>query len=223
MKIYNGDCLSILQSFEDKTVDLVLMDPPYEQEFHGGGQRRRAKDYTKVKDNTDFMNNGFDFERVLPELVRVCKIPNFIVFCSNKQITKLMVWFEEHKLNPVLTTWRKTNACPLGGGKYISDLEYVIFARGKNAPWNHSAPSSIKYKCKSYPFVSGKGRLHPAQKPLNLIKEYVELHTLEGQTVLDCYMGSGTTGLACQELNRDFIGIELEEKYYNISKERLHL
>ena len=222
IKLYNGDCLRVLKSFPSKLVDLVLIDPPYEQEFHGGGKRKRAKDYTKVKENTDFMNNGFDYTAVLPELVRICKIPNFIIFCSNKQITKIMCWFENNKLNPVLTTWKKTNACPLGGGKYISDLEYVVFARGKNAPWNHTAPSKIKYKCKEYPFVSGKGRLHPAQKPLDLIKEYVELHTLEGQIVLDCYMGSGTTGVACKELNRNFIGIEIDSNIFKTAEKRLY-
>ena len=84
VKLYNEDCLQVLKTFPDKLVDLVLIDPPYEQEFHGGGQRKRAKDYTKVKENTDFMNSGFNYLEVLPELVRVCNIPNFIIFCSNK-------------------------------------------------------------------------------------------------------------------------------------------
>ena len=69
--------------------------------------------------------------------------------------------------------------------------------------------------------MSGKRKLHPAEKPLRLIKEYVELHSLKGQTVMDCFMGSGTTAIACKELNRNFIGIELEKKYFDIAKERL--
>lgn len=221
-KLYNGDCLEILPKLEADTVDLVLIDPPYEQDFHGGKTTRsRGNDYNKVKANTEFMNYGFPYEQVFPELLRVLKIPNLLIFCSNKQIAKLMTWFEYNKLNPTLLTWRKINACPLGGGKYISDLEYVIYARGKKAPWNYNAPTKIKYKCKDYPFVSGKSKLHPAEKPLNLIKEYVELHSLPGQTVLDCYMGAGTTGVACKELHRDFIGIELEKKYYDMARERV--
>ena len=183
--LYNDDCYNILRNIEDKSVDLIIADPPYEHEYHGGGKRRRAQDYTRLKENTDFMNEGFDYSRILPELVRVCKTPNIILFCSNKQIAKLMTWFETNNLNPTLTVWKKTNACPLGCGKYISDLEFAMFARGKNVPWNYSAPSSIKYKCKTYPFVAGKSKKHPAQKPLDLIEEYVELHSLEGQTVLD--------------------------------------
>ena len=221
IKFYNKDCYQLLPKFPSKYVDLVIIDPPYEHEYHGGGQASRAKDYTVVKEHTDFMNAGFDYELVFSELVRICKIPNIICFCSNKQITKLMGWFETHNLNPTLTTWKKSNACPLGNGKYISDLEFAIFARGKKAPWNSKAPSSIKYKCKVYPFVSGKKKFHPAEKPLNLIKEYVELHSFEECTVLDCFMGSGTTAVACKDLNRNFIGIELEKKYFDIAKKRV--
>lgn len=221
VKIYNKDCYNFLPKLPDKSVDLVVIDPPYEHEYHGGGQASRAKDYTKVKRSTDFMNYGFDQEIIFPELVRVCKVPNIICFCSNKQIVKIMGWFEKNNLNPTLTAWKKPNACPLGNGKYISDLEFAVFARGKKAPWNHAASSSIKYKCKIYPFVAGKRKLHPAEKPLNLIKEYVELHSLEGQMVMDCYMGSGTTAIACKELNRNFIGVEIEKKYFDIAKERI--
>lgn len=221
MKIYNGDCLTILKKMPNNFIDLVVMDPPYEHEYHGGGQQSRAKDYSKLKENTDFMNEGFNYQEVFPELVRVCKIPNIICFCSNKQIVPLMGWFEQNNLNPTLTTWKKSNACPLGNGKYISDIEFAIFARGKKVPWNHNAPYNIKYKCKTYPFVAGKNKLHPAQKPLDLIKEYVELHSLEGMVVLDPYMGSGTTGVACKKLNREFIGIEINKEYCKIAYNRI--
>ena len=222
IELYKGDCLEVLRTFKDNSVDLVLTDPPYEQTFHGGKtNNRRGNDYNRVKGNTTFINNGFPYKDVFPELLRVLKAPNLVIFCSNNQIGKFMTWFEERKLKATLLTWKKVNACPLGGGKYISDLEYVIYVRGKGTPWNYEAPASIKYKCKSYPFVQGKKKLHPAEKPLALMKEFVELHSLEGQVVLDCYMGVGTTGLACKELNRDFIGIEIEEKYFNIGEGRL--
>ena len=221
VRLYNKSCYEFLPKLPDKSIDLAVIDPPYEHEYHGGGQASRAKDYTIVKENTDFMNAGFNYDLVFSELARICKVPNIVCFCSNKQITKLMGWFERNNLNPTLTTWKKSNACPLGNGKYISDLEFAIFARGKKAPWNSNAPSSIKYKCKVYPFVAGKKKLHPAEKPLNLIKEYIELHSLEGDTVLDCFMGSGTTAIACKELNRNFIGIELEKKYFDIAVNRV--
>ena len=145
IRLFNKDCYKFLPSFPDNCVDLVIIDPPYEHEYHGGGRASRAKDYSRVKDNTDFMNNGFDHNFVFNQFVRICKVPNIICFCSNKQITKIMGWFEENNLNPTLTSWRKTNACPLGNGKYISDLEFAVFARGRRAPWNSEAPYTIKF------------------------------------------------------------------------------
>jgi site-specific DNA-methyltransferase (adenine-specific) len=62
---------------------------------------------------------------------------------------------------------------------------------------------------------------HPTEKPLNLIEHLVEIHSNEDDCVLDCFMGSGTTGVACHQTNRNFIGIELEPKYYEIAKERI--
>lgn len=222
IELYNGDCLEILPTLEENSVDLVLIDPPYEQDFHGGKTNKgRGDDYNRIKAKIDFMNNGFPYEKVFKELLRILKIPNLIIFCSNKQISKLMTYFEQFKLTTTLLIWRKTNACPLGGGKYISDLEYVIYVRGKKAPWNHEAPTSIKYKCKDYPFVAGRKKQHPAEKPLDLIKEFVKLHSLPGQVVLDCYMGAGTTGVACKALGRNFIGIEIEKKYYDIARTNL--
>lgn len=221
IKLFNNDCLNVLKEIPNNRIDFTIIDPPYEQEFHGGGQQSRAKDYTVVKNNTDFMNNGFDYEQVLPELVRVTKGANIVCFCSNSQIAKLMTWFENNKIKATLTAWKKTNACPLGNGKYISDLEFAIFARAKGATWNYEAPVDVKYKLKQYPFVSGKKKLHPAEKPLELIKEYINLHSKEGDTVLDCYMGSGTTGIACKELGRRFIGIEIIKDYFEIAEKRI--
>lgn len=66
-----------------------------------------------------------------------------------------------------------------------------------------------------------KGKLHPTQKPLDLLEYLVKTYSNEGDTVLDFTMGSGTTGVACKKLNRNFIGIEIDEKYYNIAKNRL--
>ena len=74
-----------------------------------------------------------------------------------------------------------------------------------------------------FPSESGGGfvRYHPTQKNLKLMEELVKIHTNENDTVLDCFMGSGTTGVACVNTNRNFIGVELDENYYNIAKKRI--
>ena len=70
-------------------------------------------------------------------------------------------------------------------------------------------------------FVRDKSGLHPTQKPVAMMEYFVKTYTNEGDIVLDCCMGSGSTGVACVNTNRNFIGIELDEKYFNIAKERL--
>ena len=69
---------------------------------------------------------------------------------------------------------------------------------------------------------SSKKRLHPTEKPVELLKYLIEIYTNEGETILDNCMGSGSTGVACVNTNRNFIGIELDENYFNIAKERIN-
>ena len=223
IKLYNGDCLKVMQEMADKgiKIDTIISDPPYELENHGGTKSAMAKRAAKVRDEIDFMTKGFDYGKCFELMLKLCKTPNILLFCSNKQVSKIMSFFEEKKLSVQILVWNKTNPSPLCSGKYIQDIEFIVFIRGKNAPFNNSAPTSIKYRVKKYPFVSPKQRVHPTQKPLSLMKELVELHSFERQTILDPFMGSGSTGEACKELNRDFIGIELDKTYFDIAKNRI--
>ena len=164
-QLYNAECVSKMKDLYEKgvRVDAVITDPPYKLDFHLGGKQSRAKDFTKLGNSINFMSDGFNPE-ALECMVKICKVPNILVFCSNKQISWIMSYFESLKLSTTLLVWKKTNACPLGKGKHISDLEYIVYARGKNSPFNNSASYEKKYKLQSYPFVSGKKRLHQAQK-----------------------------------------------------------
>ena len=221
--LFNNDCIKIMQEMVDKglKVDAIISDPPYELENHGGTKSAMAKRAAKVRDEIDFIAKGFDYDKCFDLMLKLCKTPNILLFCSNKQVSKIMSYFEEKKLSVQLLVWNKTNPSPLCNGKYIQDIEFIVFIRGKNAPFNNAAPTSIKYRVKKYPFVSPKQRVHPTQKPLSLMKELVELHSFEGQTILDPFMGSGSTGDACKELNRNFIGIELSKEYFDKATERL--
>lgn len=234
--IFNEDCIKVMDVLIQKgiKVDAIITDPPYEQDNHGGGKTKKAKSGNKLKRDTDFISSGFNYELIFEKMLQLCKIPNLLIFCSNSQISKIMNFFENKKLSTTLLVWKKTNPNPLCNGKYISDLEFVVYVRGKNATWNNDSATSIKYKCKSFPFVSPKNRLHPTEKPIKLLEEYLELHTLENQIIFDCFAGSGSTLVACQNLNRKFIGTEFNpeksklggeyinpDKYYNIAVNRL--
>lgn len=143
------------------------------------------------------------------------------MFCSNNQLLQLMNWFDKKKLNPTVLVWQKNNPPPNTFNKYMSDIQFVVYARNKGAFFNNDEEISIKRKCKIFPIVNANNRNHPTQKPIPLIKEYIRLHSKQGDIILDPFGGSGTTAIACMNLNRKCIIIEKEEKYCEITAKRL--
>ena len=205
----------------DKSVDLILTDPPYECENHGGGQAALAQRQLVRDKHIDFMSAGFDYDQILTEFIRICRIPNILMFCSNKQVSVLMSWFEQRQIPVDLLVWSKVNPIPLCNGKYLSDCEFIVYAHGKGAVFNNDCPYEYKRKVYSSPIVSNENRLHPAQKPVELLQRYISLHTMTGATVFDPYMGSGSTAIAAYNTERDFIGVELDKDYFSTAKQRL--
>ena len=221
IQLINADCIEHMKVMTDKSVDLILTDPPYEYENHGGGQAKLAQRQLVRDKHIDFMSAGFDYDQILTEFIRLCRIPNILMFCSNKQVSVLMSWFEQRHIPVDLLVWSKTNPIPLCNGKYLSDCEFIVYAHGKGAVFNNDCPYEYKRKVYSSPIVSNENRLHPAQKPVELLKRYILLHTMTGATVFDPFMGSGSTAIACADVNRRFIGVELDETYYGIAKQRI--
>ena len=225
VKLYNGDCLEKLKDIADNSIDLIVTDPPYDLDTHGG----KCETNFAIKRNLKILNNhikfisdGFDYDKLFNEFMRICKKPNFIIFCSNKQISKIMSWFENKKLKVTLLVWHKTNCCPLGNGKHISDIEFIVYVRGKGATFNNDVPLNYKSKVYSSSTYIDKNKLHPTQKRVEHIIQYIKLHSKENDVVLDCFMGSGTTGVACVNTNRNFIGIELNKEYFDIASNRIN-
>ncbi len=221
VKLYKGDCLELMKNIVDKSVDLICTDIPYELAPHGGTNCAFAERVIRMRDSVEFIANGIDYDKVFSEFIRVCKIPNMIIFCSNLQIGKIISFFSAKELKTDLLVWEKSNPAPLCNGKYISDLEYIIYVHDKGSPFNNAVPIEWKRKCKVYPIMVDKDKLHPTQKPQRLMTELVMTHSFENQVVLDPFMGSGTTGAACVLNKRNFIGIEKEDEYFNIAKDRL--
>lgn len=225
IKLLNKDCIEVMSAMAEKgfKVDCIITDPPYE--FNNNSGSVGNNDFTKrklVKDrHLNFISYGFEYEKCFDLFLKIQDIPNILIFCSNNQITKTMKWFEDRKLNTNLLVWNKTNPIPLCNGKHLSDVEFIVYVRGKGATFNNDVPFDFKRKVYTSPIVSNKNRLHPAQKSVEHIERYIQLHTKENNLVFDPFMGSGTTGVACKNLNRKFIGCEIDLEYYNIAKERL--
>jgi DNA modification methylase len=220
MKLINGEALEQLRLIPTKSIDFVCIDPPYELDNHGGGktdfaQRKLVKDL-----HIDFISNGFDIEKIFTEIERVSKTMNMVCFCSNKQVSKIMNYWEQKKYSVTLLVWQKSNPVPFGNGKYISDLEFMIYVRGKNAIYNNTGYVN-QLKTYNYPAPSSKARIHPTEKPIELLKRLIDIHSNKGSIVLDCFGGSFSTGLACMELEREFIGIEIDTEIFNSAKKRV--
>jgi DNA modification methylase len=219
-----GDCLEIMKDIPNNSIDLVVIDPPYLIEnTKAGGNSKLAKSIqgmnNEIKENN--LTNGFDI-KCLDELFRVMKKPNIYIWCNHKQIPMYLDYFVKEKdCSFDIIIWNKTNAMPLFNNKYLTDKEYCLYFRkgGYCNPNSYIDAKTVYYQ----PINIKDKRLynHPTIKPLNIIETIIKNSSNENDTVLDCFMGSGTTGVACVNTNRNFIGIELDETYFNIAKERI--
>jgi DNA modification methylase len=112
MELYFGDCIDILPILSDKSVDFILTDPPYELELHGGGKNEFGNRKLVKDKHISSISNSFDMDFVFNEMVRILKTVNICIFCSNKQISQIMKWWEDKKYSVTLLTWDKPNPTP---------------------------------------------------------------------------------------------------------------
>lgn len=218
-KLYHGDCLEVMNNIKDGSVDLVVTDPPYEIATTGAGIYKQAdKQYVKELNG---MKDGFS-EEVLDELCRVMKKINIYFFCSQKQIIPLLDYFtKKKKCNWNILSWHKTNPVPACGNKYLTDTEFILFFREKGVKVYGSFDTKRTWYATPLNQSDKKKYGHPTVKPLSILENLVVNSSQEGEVVLDCFMGSGSTGVACLNTNRNFIGIELDEGYFNIAQNRI--
>ena len=139
-----------------------------------------------------------------------------LYFCGIGQISTIDKFFRSNGLTTRLCQWEKSNPSPMNGTKlWLSGSEFCVFARKPNAIFNRHCQKPI------WKFPVGRSKLHPTEKPVKLLEYIIESSSNEGYTIADFTMGSGTTGVACANTNRNFIGIELDENYFNIAKNRI--
>lgn len=217
-KIYNMDCLEGMKQIPDGSVDLIATDPPYElQQQNGAGAfGRENRDYHQ---GIDHLQSGVSDE-ILNECLRVCKRPNMYLFCSKDQLLQLLTFAQKHRLSFDLLTWHKTNPVPTCNNKYLSDTEYLIFMR-RGANLYGTYETKRKYFITETNTEDKELWGHPTIKPLNIIQTLIVNSSQEGQNVLDPFMGSGTTAVACIKEKRHFIGFELNKQYYDKACQRI--
>lgn len=218
-RIYLEDCLEGLKKIPDKSIDLIVTDPPYEIETTGAGLYKQTdKQYIKELNS---MKDGFSKE-ILDELCRVLKKINVYFFCSQKQIIPLLDYFVKgKKCNYNIISWHKTNPIPACGNKYLTDTEFILFFRERGVKIYGEFHTKFTYYLTPLNQKDKKLYGHPTVKPLNIVRNFIINSSLPGDIVLDPFMGSGTTAVACLETDRHFIGFETNEDYYNIALSRI--
>ena len=209
-----------MRQMPEKSVDLVVTDPPYDIETNGAGLYKQA-DKQYVKELVG-MKDGFS-EEILDELCRVMKKINIYIFCSQKQIIPLLEYFVKRKgCNWNLLSWHKSNPIPACGNKYLTDTEFILFFREKGVKVYGSFDTKKTYYVTPLNQKDKKKYGHPTCKPEEIVKNLIINSSNEGDVVLDCFMGSGTVGAVCVGIARSFIGMEIDTQYFEISTTRIN-
>lgn len=215
-KIYNEDCLEGMKRIADKSVDMILTDIPYGEVSKMGAERAKYSGQLRNidKGNADVVN--FDLAELLDELSRVSN-GGIYIFCGIEQVSYIYTYFNNHKDFMVRQcAWKKTNPSPMNGQHmWLSSMENCIFAKRRKTKFHEKTKSSV------WEFPTERGKIHPTQKSLKLFEYLVSASSDKGDLVLDPFMGSATTAVACMNTNRNYIGFELDEDYYNIANERI--
>lgn len=209
-----GDCLEVMKDIPNKSIDLIVTDPPYSTPTITGFGRKQVKNVADLSIQETYMKClKEEFERILKD-----NAPIF-VFCDDKYYPSIYRAFYNWQ-SVQMIVWDKGK---IGMGKpFRKRHELIVYANRETIDYNRTENITHYPTVLNYKVVTEKEKVHPAQKPIKLLEDLILGFSNENDTILDCFMGSGTTGVACVNTNRNFIGIELDENYFNIAKERIN-
>ena len=232
IKLLRGDCLDLMKDISDESIDMILADLPY-------GTTRNKWDSIVPLDLLWEQYNRVIKERGAIVLTAQTPFDKVLGVSNLKMLKYEWIWqkpngtgFLNAKKIPlknhenILVFYKRPPAynpqMRIGFKPYTINQGHV----GTNYDYENTTITVSKSEGERYPvsiisFNRDKKKLHPTQKPVELMEYLIKTYTNEGETVLDNVMGSGTTGIACINTNRNFIGMELDENYFNIAKERI--
>lgn len=238
IKILNKDCLKELKKmYNDKSqVDHIICDLPYFQVV----KNEFDNQWDSIESYIDWINSLLQYLKLI-----VKPGGNILLFCSRQNMWRICKILYENGFeeNRTIIWARKRGFNNTRGKALASGYEPILFwSNGKSETFNNI---KLKVESKRQEYTTGtlkdgitmsdvwtdipalphnaKEKVnHPTQKPIKLMERIISLFTNEGDTILDFCMGSGSTGVACKNLNRNFIGIEVDTNYFNIAKERLN-
>lgn len=223
--IYNEDCYKAIKDIPDKSIDLVYIDIPY-LIGEGGKEDKQsslAKRIQKEDKQIEQIKNGINYS-IFDELCRIMKYIYIYIWCSKEQVYDIMTYFIGNKkciMN--ILTWNKTNPTPATNGNWLPDIEYCLVFKENGAP-RYNDGYELKSKWFTSPINKNDKDLfgHPTIKPLDLVKRHILHSTKPNDIVLDCFIGSGTTAVACKETGRQYLGFEIDQDYFKIAQDGIN-
>ena len=221
--LYLGDCMDILPTLGK--VDAVVTDPPYAVSVAGSFQKGLPGKGTR---RLDFFAGDSDWatmNRLVAEAIDLAILASplsFAAWCGHRQIGFITKALEYSGYSTRLLFWRKKCPPPAPPGSgFSSAVECCVYGYKPGRPWNGGQYELNVFETDNYRHGQPGKVDHPTQKPLQLIKWQVQRITATGNTILDPFMGSGTTGVAAVKMGRKFTGIEINEKYFDIACRRI--
>jgi len=212
LNLIQGDCLETLKQLPDKSIDLILTDPPY-----GINYKSNWREHSRKIENFNILKNDDSlewFELFYNESIRVLK-ENSLLYCFGN-LFSLTEIIKKNIIPSTLLIWDKKGKCMGDLNFWKNDYEFIfIFKKGKPKLSFLQRPS-----CFLQSFQDSSKYQHPTQKPVDLLEKIIITSCSENDLILDCFMGSGSTGVASLKNNRRFIGVELDKEYFKIAKER---
>ena len=225
-KLFNADCFEKMKEIPDKSIDLILCDPPYNLANYSTGNMNfswRAEINNDVAEWDEKVLNPTDF---VSEFKRIIKpTGNIFIFTSYNLLGKYHEVFDPEFDTFQFMVWHKTNPVPnIRKTSFLNSCELIVCLWNKGHTWNFTKQNEMHNFIES-PICMGSERLkdpkHPTQKPVKILEHIINIASNPNDVVLDMFMGVGSTGVAALNLNRRFVGIELEKQYYNASVKRL--
>lgn len=225
-RLYLQDNREVLKTIPDKSVDLILTDPPYNIAQHSTGNIELPNRAPLNNDIASWDLIDVNPEEYLEDFKRILKPKgNIFVFTTYNSIGKWHTTFDKHFDTAQFMIWHKTNPTPnIFRTSFLNSCEMIICFWNKGHTWNFTDQKDMHNFIES-PICMGRERLknpkHPAQKPVKILKHIIQIASNPNDVVFDPFMGVASCAIAALQLKRIFYGCEINESYYEAGVERV--
>ncbi len=224
--LYNDDCFQKMKQIPDKSVNLILCDPPYNLANYSTGNMKFSWRSEVNNDVAKWDEKVLEPKELVSEFKRILTPNgNIFIFTSYNLIGKYHEVFDSEFDTFQFMVWHKTNPIPnIRKSSFLNSCELIVCLWNKGHTWNFTKQNEMHNFIES-PICMGSERLknpkHPTQKPVKILEHIIKIASNEDDVVLDMFMGVGSTGVAALNLNRRFIGIEIDKDYFVAAKNRI--